>query len=107
VSTGIEPLSFLSGTELLGSACAGWTLDQESGFTEDRFFRARVIFARPFRNIPVVHLGIAGFDISNHDAARLTTSVVNISPQGFEIVLSTWLNTRAWRVDVSWLAVGS
>lgn len=107
MNNGVEPLSFLSGTELLGSAREGWTLDQESGFTEDRFFRAQVFFERPFNNIPVVQLGIVGFDISNQDAARLKASVSNISPQGFEIVLSTWLNTRAWKVDVSWLAIGS
>ncbi len=107
MDNGIEPLSFLSGVEYLGNAQEGWTLDHESGFTADRFFRAQVLFERPFKNVPVVHLGVTGFDISSHDAARLTTSVANISPQGFEIVLSTWLNTRIWRVNFSWLAIGS
>ncbi len=104
---GIQRLSFLSGIEQLGNAREGWTLDHESGFTADRVFRTTVLFERPFNNIPVVHTGIVGFDISNHDAARLKTSVENISPQGFEIVLCTWFNTRLWRVDISWFAIGS
>ncbi|MET0290863.1 MAG: H-type lectin domain-containing protein [Steroidobacteraceae bacterium] len=106
MSQTIEPLALLSGVETLGTKREGWTLDLESGFTEDRAFRASVRFEHFFRAIPVVHLGIVGFDISNHDAARLKARVENISHRGFDIVLSTWLNTRAWQVDVSWMAIG-
>jgi H-type lectin domain-containing protein len=107
MNTGIEPLSFLSGAESLGNAQQGWTLDHTEGVKEDRHFRTQVYFARPFRHAPVVQLGITGFDICNHDAARLTTSVANITAHGFEIVLSTWFNTRIWHVNVSWFAIGS
>ena len=103
----IEPLSFLSGTETLSSKRDGWTLDDIDGVTADRHFKTRVRFARPFRHAPVVHLGITGLDISNDDAARLSTSVANITSTGFDIVLGTWLNTRIWRVDVSWFALGT
>ena len=102
----MPPLNLLSGIEVLSNAREGWTLDHTSGFTEDRRFRARVRFDRAFNAVPVVHLGIVGFDISEKDCARLATSVANISIGGFEIVLSTWLNTQVWRVDVSWIAIG-
>ena len=106
MNNAIEPLSLLSGIEALSNAREGWTLDHKEGITEDRVFRTRVHFDRPFGAIPVVHIGIAGFDISNHDAARIKASVARISQSGFEIVLSTWLNSQLWKVDVSWMAIG-
>ena len=99
-----DGFSFLAGTEVMGSKQPGWLFDQGDG---DRSFRRHVAFQRSFLNPPLVHLGIAGFDIANHDAARLTASVANVTAEGFEIVLSTWLNSRLWRVDVNWLALGT
>jgi hypothetical protein len=98
-----DGFSFLAGTEVMDSQRAGWVFDQGDG---DRSFRQYVAFQRSFRNPPLVHLGIAGFDIANQDAARLTATVANVTAEGFEIVLSTWLHTRVWRVDVNWLALG-
>ncbi len=106
MSNGVEPLCFLSGTEALGNAHDGWPLDEAAQDDQDRVFRAKVVFARPFRAVPIVHIGIVGFDISNHDAARLTASVEGVTVSGFDIQLSTWLNSKIWRVDVSWLAIG-
>ncbi len=102
----MQPFNFLAGTETLDSTRTGWVLDQVSG-SDDRSFRAWIPFSRPFGAPPLVHVGIAGFDIANQDAARLTTSVAQVTAEGFEIVLSTWLATRMWRVDVSWLAIGA
>jgi hypothetical protein len=99
-----DGFTFLAGTEVLGSQ-PGWTFDQ-SGDGSDRSFRHYVAFQQSFRFAPLVHLGIAGFDIANQDAARLTATTANVTPQGFEIVLSTWLHTRLWRVDINWLALG-
>ncbi len=101
-----DGFTFLAGTEILGSQHAGWTFDQ-GGDGNDRSFRRHVAFQRSFHYQPLVHLGIAGFDIANEDAARLTAAAANITPEGFEIVLSTWLHTRLWRVDVNWLALGA
>ena len=106
MNTAIDPFNLLSGVETLGNGREGWTLDLESGFTEDRAFRASVRFEHFFSAVPVIHLGIVGFDVSNHDAARLKARAENITRSGFDIVLSTWLNTRAWSVDVSWIAIG-
>jgi len=101
-----DGFSFLAGTEVMSSQQAGWVFDQDSDGSE-RTFRRHVAFQRCFHNAPLVHLGIAGFDIANQDAARLTASVARVTPEGFEIVLSTWLHTRLWRVDINWLALGS
>jgi hypothetical protein len=106
MSNSVDPMSFLAGTEKLGFRHEGWVLDQAPA-DGDRFFRARVVFSRPFRNAPLVHLGVSGFDISNQDAARLRASAMNITPEGFEVVLTTWFDTRLWWVDVNWLAIGA
>jgi hypothetical protein len=107
MNTEVAPLNFLCGTETLGTSHAGWTLDQNTPGQSDRSFRAQVFFNRTFQNVPLVHLGVTGFDISDHDCARLAVTAVNVTTEGFEIVLASWLGTRIWRVDVSWLAVGT
>jgi len=107
MSHAVLPMSFLSGTEVLGTDNEGWELDLYLGEEPERSFISHVKFERPFQSMPLVHLGVVGFDISNHDAARLGASVAGITPQGFDIVLNTWLGSRLWRVDVSWLAIGT
>ena len=103
----IEPMNFLAGIEALGSHIEGWKLDAEPPHDADRFHRTWVPFVRPFRGLPLVHLGISGFDIDDRDAARVTVSAADVSSEGFTIVLRTWFNTRIWRVDVNWLALGA
>lgn len=102
----IEPMNFLAGTETLGFQHEGWQLHAEPPHAGDRFYRAWVPFSRPFRGVPLVHLGLAGFDVGNGDAARITATATDVGSEGFTIVLGTWLDTRIWRVDVNWLAVG-
>jgi H-type lectin domain len=107
MSMAITPMNFLAGSEALGYLNEGWALDQAPHGSPERSFRSRVTFERPFTDIPLVHLGIAGFDVANQDSARVTSRVENVSPEGFDIVLGTWLHTRVWRVDVNWLAIGA
>jgi hypothetical protein len=103
----MDPFSFLAGKEVLQAGQEGWSLDQLPVAGEDRAMRVRVGFSRSFRGIPLVHLGVTGFDISERDCARLTVTTDNVTTEGFDIVLGTWLNTRLWRVEVSWLALGA
>jgi H-type lectin domain len=106
MNNAMTPMNFLAGTEMLGSLSEGWMLDEAPHGSPERVFRARITFERPFGGMPLVHLGIAGLDASNQDSARITTRADNVSPEGFDIVLTTWLHARLWRVDVSWLAIG-
>jgi hypothetical protein len=103
----MEPFSFLAGKEVMQAGQDGWTLDQLPSDGQDRAMRVRVGFARGFREIPLVHLGLTGVDVSERDCARLTVATDNVTTEGFDIVLGTWLNTRLWRVEVSWLALGA
>jgi hypothetical protein len=106
MNSAVEPMSFLAGTESLGSHLDGWNLNGEPPHEGDRSYRARVVFARAFRDTPLVHIAISGLDASNLDAVRVSASATGISPEGFDIVLSTWMDSRLWRVDVNWLAIG-
>jgi hypothetical protein len=107
MNTTLQPFSFLAGKEVLGMASEGWQFDHGQGPDHGREYKLRVHFTTAFRNTPLVHLGLSGFDISNHDAARLSASAANISAEGFDLVLATWLDTRIWRVEVNWLAIGA
>lgn len=103
----VQPFTFLAGTQTLGSLDPQWRLDQAPDGGSERAFRTHVRFTQAFRQAPLVHAGIAGFDIAPDEAARLTVTTDQVTPEGFDIVVSTWRATRLWRVDVNWLAIGA
>jgi hypothetical protein len=107
MSSDYTPLKILSATASAGLLTEGWNL---AALTEDRDsnrqFSLFVPFAYPFSAPPVVQAGLTGFDIDQGTSARLTVNVVNITAEGFEIVLTTWLDTLVYATEVSWLAIG-
>jgi len=107
MNTTITPLNFLAGSETLGASLEGWSLDEAPHGAPERTFRHHVAFSSAFAAAPLVHLGLAGFDVSNADSARVVTRAESVTASGFDIVVTTWLHSRLWRVDVNWLAVGS
>ncbi len=96
----------LSAVTVLDSSLDGWTL-LDVPADEARTFAFPVTFEQPFAAPPLVHVAITGLDVGNQDAARLRLRAVDIGPSGFTIHVETWLNTRVWAVDVSWLAIGT
>jgi hypothetical protein len=75
--------------------------------TEDeRTFRGHVDFAVAFAGPPLVHVGLAGFDIDHGDSARLRAHAEAVTATGFDVVLTTWLGTKVYGAAVSWLAIG-
>ncbi len=83
-------------------------LDTVGTETDDvRTFRTAVVFATPFASIPVVQLGLTGFDLDQRDSARITLQAENITATGFEAVISTWAGTRVFAVEFNWLAIGA
>jgi hypothetical protein len=102
----IAPLNLLSATLVLDTSLEGWTLLDPS--TDGaRAFRYEVVFSRPFSTFPVVHVGIVGLDVSNGDNLRVRVRALDITARGFTLQAETWLNTRIWSVETSWLAIGS
>ena len=87
---------------------SGWQLAQtpREDATEPRVFKTHAPFAVPFANIPMVHVGLSGFDIDNCDTARISVRAGAISATGFDLLVMTWRNTRVYKVEISWIAPG-
>ena len=105
----MQPWKTLAATVHLSSTIEGWTLATPAPKTEadTRTFRVPVAFGSPFDHIPVVHVGLTGFDLDQRDSSRLRLNVVEISTTGFVVEISTWRETRVYAVDFSWLALGA
>jgi hypothetical protein len=87
----------------------GWTLlEPLCAATEEarRSFRYTLTFERSFSSAPIVHVGLVGLDASKEDNLRLSLRAEHITAEGFDLVVETWLHSRLWAVDVSWLAIG-
>ena len=87
----------------------GWNLSdiEKTAKPPPRHFVYDVSFNYSFSNVPLVHTGITGFDIGNNDTGRLSVRAEEITNDGFKIVVETWMHTRVYKVDVSWLAIGN
>jgi hypothetical protein len=102
------PWQVLSSTVGIGVLTDGWNLDTiEPGTEASRSFIVNVTFASSFYSVPVVHLGLTGFDMDQRDSARISLTAENISESGFQAVISTWATTRVFAVEFNWLAIGS
>jgi len=102
----LVPFTMLSAVTVLDSSLPDWKL-LDGPSDGPRTQRYEVVFERPFTNAPLVHVGITGLDASKDDNLRLRVRAVDIASHGFVIEAETWLNTRIWAVDVTWLAIGT
>jgi hypothetical protein len=102
----VAPLSLLSAIVVLDSSLAGWSL-LEPVPDERRSFRQTILFERPFSAPPVVQVGVVGIDASKDDNLRFSLRAEQIGADGFTLSVETWLNTKIWSVEISWLAIGS
>lgn len=102
----LVPFNVLSAVAVLDSSLSGWQL-LDVPATSSRRFQYRIVFERPFAAPPLVHLGVTGLDVSKEDNLRVRVRALDITSEGFVIEAETWLNTKIWCVEVSWLAIGS
>ena len=68
--------------------------------------RKQIAFSEPFRSPPTVQTSISLWDVASSTAVRADISAQAITTEGFEIVFSTWGDTRVARVRISWTAIG-
>ncbi len=104
----LQPLNTLSSVLKLDQSTEDWRLNQIPDSEEDerREHLASVTFVSPFNNVPVVHLGLLGFDIDNAESARISLEPMDITSNGFTVKVETWSKTRVYSVDINWLAIG-
>ena len=74
--------------------------------TGPRAHRHPVVFAEPFRGVPVVHVGLSMWDIAVDSNQRVDLSAVEVTPAGFVLLFRSWGDTRVARVRADWLAIG-
>ncbi|MCC6881053.1 MAG: H-type lectin domain-containing protein [Verrucomicrobiales bacterium] len=102
------PWKILSATVGVGVLTDGWNLaaaSEEDG--ETRSFVTAVTFASPFLSVPVLHVGLTGFDVDHVSSARLSLVPEDISPHGFQLRITTWRSSRIYSVEFSWMAMGA
>src|SRR6188472_1925962 len=97
----IIPLSMLAGVNRFDSDHDGWSLLGAPTHEGARIFVGHVRFDQAFTSPPVVHLGLVGFDIAEHDSSRLRVRAVDITSEGFFVRAETWFNTQVYSIDVS------
>lgn len=68
--------------------------------------RARVHFSEAFKSAPAVTCSVSLWDVDYSTNVRADLTAQNITASDFEIVFSTWDNTRIARIRVSWMAIG-
>lgn len=102
------PWKVLSSHVGVGVLTEGWNLEEAtSESNEARCFVVEVTFASPFYAVPVVHLGLTGFDLDQRDSSRVSLKAECITEFGFQAVISTWSDTRVFSVEFNWLAIGA
>jgi hypothetical protein len=109
VSTALMPLKMASACIALDQFQEAFTLAQPGEEAGDGYRSCSVYveFESAFDTVPLVHVGLAGFDIDNCDTARLGVQVRTIYTTGFDLLVETWRATRVYGVQVNWLAMGS
>lgn len=73
----------------------------------DRQSRSTIAFPEPFAGVPVVHAAIGLWDMDHKHNIRADLVVTGITAAGFDVVFSTWGDTRIARVRVDWMAIGA
>ncbi|WP_455212738.1 H-type lectin domain-containing protein [Kaarinaea lacus] len=102
----LVPIKMCSAIVEFNQFTPDWTLAQENASEGSRTFVSSVLFDVPFSNVPIVHVGLSGFDIDQRDSARISVHAEAITSNGFDMRIKTWRNTRVYQVEVSWIALG-
>lgn len=68
--------------------------------------RKKVTFSEAFKSPPAVTCSVSLWDVDYSTNIRSDLYALNITEKDFEIVFSTWDNTRIARIRVSWMAIG-
>ncbi len=102
------PWQVLSSNVSVSTRTEGWNLAAPGPDAEEalRTFSVSVTFDTPFSAVPVVQVGLNGFDIDQRDSARLTVGLEGITEFGFQAVLTTWAGSRVYAAAFNWLAIG-
>ena len=105
-SPNLLPIKMCAAVVTLDQYAPDWTLAENSHELESREFVTHILFDAPFSNTPIVHIGLSGFDIDQRDSARISVQATAITSTGFDMRIKSWQNTRVYKVEASWIAMG-
>lgn len=71
-----------------------------------RELRRVVEFDTPYKDTPIVQVGLSMLDIDHSTNHRVDIAAEDIALDGFTIVFRTWGDTRIARVRADWIAFG-
>ena len=92
----------------VGILTDGWNLaDAPADPDIARSFVVEISFATHFNAVPVIQLGLTGYDTDNCESGRISLKAGHISAGGFQVEISTWSTTRVYAVEFNWLAIGA
>jgi hypothetical protein len=77
-----------------------WGLNEGTG---DRTFQQHIDFGETFSEVPVTALGITYLE-STVAPVRIAVEAKNVSTQGFDVAIRTWLDTHVWSCGGFWIA---
>ncbi len=102
------PWKVLSSHVAVSVLTEGWSLAEADPDVEAdiRTFAVTVFFDSPFFSVPVVQLGLTGFDIDQRDSSRISVVADSITESGFQVLITTWAKTRVYAVELNWIAIG-
>jgi hypothetical protein len=89
--------------ELFSDFADGGAMWTGSGSRERR---RPVVFSRPFRTMPVVHVSLSLWDIDSRANVRADVTAEDVTVDGFDLVFRTWGDSRIARVRMAWIAMG-
>ncbi|ABK43475.1 hypothetical protein Mmc1_0957 [Magnetococcus marinus MC-1] len=72
-------------------------------FTKTRVYRQPILFSPPFTRLPKVMVALQGLQLDK--ATTLKIEAQNITPQGFELVVTSQSDQRVEQLTSGWLAV--
>lgn len=75
--------------------------------TGPRERRKRVRFARAFKEVPAIHIGLSLWDMDSAANPRADVTTEHVTRESFDIVFRTWSDTRVARVRARWMAIGA
>lgn len=104
VQSGDDEMLIQSGNYSAGREKAMWQLLEGRG---ERFFQARVEFAKPFKEPPIVTMSLSGLDVDKADNLRVRVEARDVDRNGFTVFLMTWWETQVYRLWVQWVAYGN
>jgi H-type lectin domain-containing protein len=73
--------------------------------TGAREYRRQVAFTRAFSAPPEVMIGLSMLDVNPGTNDRVRVKADNITQAGFDVVFSTWADTKIYGLGANWIAV--